>query len=115
MAKMNKTDAWNTLRDIINMTAEASDAFKKGQDTAFTETLIDNLAAHFAPQAGGGTSTKINEDGDVWCNYYNVYLPAESFATKTNKKGDEVYKSNSIRAEKILRKIKPPEKGSKKK
>ena len=50
--------------------------------------------------ARSGVYTKINDAGDVWCNYFKKYLPASEFRlTKTGK-----YPPFSIEGEKLKRK-----------
>lgn len=106
MAKMNKTESWDTIKAMVSNVAHESSTLKKGQADLLIEEMTAQLAPYFQPTTGGGTSTKINADGDVFCNYYGDYLPANHFNTKLNKKGEDTYKANSIEAEQILRKIK---------
>lgn len=107
--KTTKTQIWNSVQGLIETN---SDLFKKGQH----ETMIELLAELLAP--GTKASTKINADGDVYCSYFAKYMPASSFATKLGKPNAntgerrEGYKSNSIDAEQIIRKVRSLVKGA---
>lgn len=111
--KLNKTAQFELMTATVASAIEAhSDLLKKDKAGDLIAILTGALSAHFAPKVGGGTSTKVNEAGEVYCNYFADYFPADSFATKMSKadketgERHEVYKANSIRAEKILRAIK---------
>jgi len=113
MSKLNKTQlnslVATTVADTIN---SHTDLFKKDKAAEMIEIMTAALATHLAPKQGGGTSTKIDADGKVFCNYFEMYLDASGFNTKLGKPNKttgeriEGYKANSITAEQILRKIK---------
>lgn len=103
MSKMNKTQTLNLVTATVNDLLEANASMlKKDQAPVLAELLTTALAAVIGPKTGGGVSDKVNENGEVYCNYFDTYLPADAFNTKTNGK----YKANSVEAEKIIRKIK---------
>lgn len=112
MKKLNKSQIWDLIQGTTETAVEANtELFKKGKEVEFTESLLAALADIFKPKAGGGTSTKVNAEGEVYCNYFEKYLPSTDFKTKLSKpdadgERREVYKANSIQAEKILRKLK---------
>ena len=55
--------------------------------------LNDELIAKITGIFGtGNASTKVNEDGEVHCNYFNVYMPAEEFAVSGKGKIDSMSK-----------------------
>lgn len=120
MPKLNKTETYTlaltNLADIIDNTDLVAKTKKQDLMDLLSEAMI-----FLAPSVA--TSTKINEDGDVWCNYFKQYLPAIDFDTKVNSKklaklqaaGTEYlaateqatgYKANSMAADKIIRKTK---------
>ena len=51
------------------------------------------------------TRPKIDENGNVWCNFHKTYEPADQFATITDKNGDTRYKSSCRAGESVKRKI----------
>lgn len=110
--KLNKTQQLELMNSIITTTINShSDLLKKDKCDTLIQLLQTELAAQFAPRNGGGSSTKIDEDGNVYCNYFNDYFPQEEFNTKLNKanaQGErtEGFKANCKTAEQILRKIK---------
>ena len=111
--KLNKAQRLELMLSIVNTTIDShTDLFKGGKSSTMAQLLIEELKHQFEPKHGGSSSTKINDKGEVFCNYFQEYLPAEEFATKLSKPDaqtgvrKEVYKANCIRAEKILRKLK---------
>lgn len=64
-------------------------------------TRLDKLITIIAPGVGHSAVEKIDADGNVFCTYFGTYLPADKFATKKNKKGEETYKSMSKIGEKL--------------
>ena len=113
MKKLTKTELWEMVQEIAKTTVQDhADLFKKGNADKFSIALVDALAEQLKPKTGGGTSTKVNESGDVYCNYFEDYLPASAFNTKLSKpdrttgERREVYKANCKDAEQILRRIK---------
>lgn len=107
MKKLNKTQQWQLIETMVNDTISASEAFKKGTETKFTDELMNALASVLKPKTA--TSTKIDSEGNVYCNYFEDYFAPENFKTKQSKPDSEgnrkeVYKSNCIEAEKIIRK-----------
>lgn len=109
--KLNKTETWELVVNAINNAVAETDTLKKGAEDKFTTQLLEQLSFLKAKQ-GGGSSTKINEAGEVWCNYFEKYLPSTEFNIKLSKPNKEtgerhdVYKANSKDAEIIIRKVK---------
>jgi hypothetical protein len=112
MSKLNKTQLTElVLNEVSTVLGNHQSAFKKGQDAAVADALTEAITKVLAPKKGGSTSTKVDAEGNVFCNYFQTYLPADHFKTKLSKPDSEgnrreVYKANSIEAEQILRKIK---------
>ena len=113
MPKLNKTQTLELMLSLVSTTvATHSDLLKKDKADTLVELLQAELTHHFSPKHGGGTSTKINDDGEVYCNYFETYFPANEFNTKLGKADKDTgvrtkgYKANSIVAEQILRKVK---------
>jgi len=106
--KLNKTQTADLVATIVAQTlAENTDLFKKDKAPILEDLLISNLKGAIGPKTGGGTSTKVNEDGKVYCNYFEQYRDPTDFNKKQNKAKDGyVYKANSILAEQIIRKVK---------
>jgi hypothetical protein len=105
-AKLNKNQTWELIQSAVEAAMAESTAFKKGTEAEFKTLLLAKLNT-FSPKTGGGVSTKVNNDGLVYCNYFDDYYAPSEFKTKLNKaKTAEVYKANCIEAETILRKIK---------
>jgi hypothetical protein len=103
MSKLNKTQTADLITELVQTTvAEYADLFKKDKDTVFSDILTARLFDAVGPKMGGGVIDKIDADGNVYCNYFQAYLPEEEFNRKTNGK----FKANCIRAEQILRKVK---------
>lgn len=104
--KLNKNQTWELIQSAVEAAMAESTAFKKGTEGDFKTLLLAKLNT-FSPKIGGGTSTKMNTEGLVYCNYFMDYFAPSEFKTKLNKaKTAEVYKANCIEAETILRKIK---------
>ena len=111
--KLNKSAQWEMVQAVItSVTTEAEALFKKDKSSLYNEMLLNELAKIMAPKQGGGTSTKLNDRGEVYCNYFEAYFPASEFNTKLSKPNKttgertEGYKANCKTAETILRKIK---------
>lgn len=54
-----------------------------------TEELAAEITGIFTAQK---TSTKINEDGEVFCNYFEVYMPSDEFHVSPKGKIDSMSK-----------------------
>ena len=113
MPKLNKQQTLDLVATTVaNVIAQSTDLFKKDKAPGFEEVLQHRIAAILAPKSGGGTSTKVNDDGEVYCNYFETYMPADEFNTKLGKANKDTgvrvegYKANCKDAEAILRKIK---------
>jgi len=113
MSKLSKAQIFELVAtEVANVTAQSTDLFKKGKADSYEENLMARLALILAPKSGGGTSTKVNDLGEVYCNYFKNYFNPGDFNTKLSKPNKEtgerheMYKANSILAEQILRKIK---------
>lgn len=62
-------------------------------DASIGSTLTAELAAKINGVFGSQpTSNKIDADGNVFCNYFKVYLPEEEFATSKSGKLDSMSK-----------------------
>lgn len=61
------------------------------------EALIATIKATMG--GNGVTSTKTNEAGEVFCNYFQEFMPADSFNTKAEGK----FESMSIEGKKLYR------------
>ena len=109
MAKLNKATQYNMVIEAINKHIPNPDE---------AQNLIEALK-FLKPK----DSQKINDDGEIWCNYFETYLPADQFKTKMNSKKykrlieegmpeEEAteaatgYQTNSIKANEIIRKTK---------
>ena len=65
------------VRDII---IERITEVTNTKELKFTKAQIEAIAQALLPQKNGGSNqTKVNEDGLVFCNYYNEYLSPELF------------------------------------
>jgi len=110
--KMNKSQtAALAAATVASILSENADLCKKDKAPVLADLLTTALLANIGPKTGGGISNKVNDAGDVWCNYFEEYLPAADFNQKLgkpNKDGDReyVYKANCKAAEQIIRKIK---------
>jgi len=111
--KLNKSQIWEMVQETINnVNTETTELFKKDKQDIYTNKLINELSTILAAKQGGGASTKVNEDGEVYCNYFKQYFEPSEFATKMSKPNKETgertegYKANCRNAETILRKIK---------
>lgn len=110
--KLNKSQIWDMVTAEVSKTIESKLEGTKVSDLADV-LAADVLAAidFLKPKTGGGTSNKVNEAGNVYCNYFEAYLPANEFHKKLKKadeKGhrEQVFKANSIKAENIIRRVK---------
>ena len=111
--KLNKTDLHHLVAtSMAEIIGKHDPLFKKDKASELNEIIQAKLVELLAPKQGGGSSTKINEAGEVYCNYFKTYFPADEFNTKMSKPNKvtgertEGYKANSKTAEVILRKIK---------
>jgi len=111
--KLNKTEQLALMVQIVETAIDSNTNLIKANKSVDLMSIVTTaLTNEFAPKLGGGTSTKINENGEVYCNYFGCYFPAEDFATKLSKphkttgERTEGYKANCKNAEQILRKIK---------
>lgn len=101
-AKLNKTQLSNQVTTTVQSIIAANVAmFKAHKAEEFEALLLPALFELIGPKTGGGVSDKV-VDGMVYCNYFDTYFPADDFNKKTNGK----FKANSMKAEKILRKLK---------
>lgn len=109
--KLNKSQNWELILNAINNAVAETDTLKKGTEAEFTNELLAQLD-FLKPKQGGGSSTKIDADGNVYCNYFEQYIPASEFNIKLSKPNKvtgerhDTYKANCKDAEIILRKIK---------
>ena len=111
--RLNKKQQLERIVSVATETIIANrELIKKDKVDEMLTEMIASLTLEFAPKKGGGASTKVNENGEVFCNYFEEYLPAEEFNTKLSKPNKttgqrtEVYKANCKEAEAILRRIK---------
>ncbi len=86
------------VRDII--ISRITDVVKT-EELKFSKKQIEALMEALKPQKNGGSANiKVNEDGDVFCNYYNEYLSPELFKKTPNDK----YPPMSINGTKLRQK-----------
>ena len=111
--KLNKAAQFELMNEVITAAVEANtDLIKKNKGTDLTNILTAALSVHFAPKKGGSTAVKVNEAGEVYCNYFEDYFDESNFAKKMSKpdketgERHEVFKANSKDAEKLIRAIK---------
>jgi len=73
----------------------------KMRKETLAELLAENVGAELTAEltakitgifGGGHTSNKINEDGEIHCTYFDVYMPAEEFAVSAKGKIDSMSK-----------------------
>lgn len=103
MSKLNKTQTANLVTATVKQIIEENiELFKKDKAPILEEELTKALHVVVGPKTGGGVTDKVNENGDVYCNYFDKYLDPSEFNTKKDGK----YKANCKEAEKILRKLK---------
>jgi len=110
--KLNKSAQWKLINDTIHAVIDSTDLVAKTKKDNLLLELIGALE-FLRPKTGGSTnSTKINDEGLVYCNYFETYLEPSEFNTKLSKPNKttgeriEGYKANCKTAETILRKIK---------
>ncbi len=110
--KLNKSQiAELVVTEVTHLINTNRGLFKKDKDFEFESKISRLIYDLIGPKTGGGTSAKVNEAGEVFCNYFKEYLPAEEFNTKLSKPNKEtgerheVYKANCKIAEQILRKL----------
>lgn len=117
MKKLNKTQIWSNTEYLLNKMVEKVEIKEEAGviDVEIVMDIIKEAVSDFEgflkPKTGGGKSGKVNEEGEVYCNYFGHYMPAASFDTKLSKldvggNRKTVYKANCKTAEAILRKIK---------
>ncbi len=71
------------------------------QDLGFTDAQRAAIEEALMPKRGGSTHIKINEDGDVYCNYFEAYINPSKFKKLPNGK----YGPLSIDGQKIKQKL----------
>lgn len=80
MAKVTMKERKGKLAEVLAGLVEAG---------TITEEISANISGIFG---GQGTSTKTNEAGEVFCTYFQAYLPAEEFAVSAKGKIDSMSK-----------------------
>ena len=117
---MNKTQLIAKLNHSIIDTIANSGLVAETKQDKLIEALIQAVA--FAGPSTA-TSTKVDDNGDIFCNYFQAYFPESNFKTKTNNKkhgqllekgysyeeAQEMstgFQANSIDANQIIRKAK---------
>ncbi len=120
MSKLNKTDLLAQLTLNLTNLVTDTDLVAKSKKDEMILALVEAIA--FAGPTAA-TSKKVNDDGQVYCNYFHTYMDQEEFKTKRNNKKynkllDEGvdhaeaeaqatgWQANSIGANLILRKAK---------
>jgi hypothetical protein len=78
MAKVTMKQKKERLAEVLNDALEAK---------TITAELADTITGIFGSQSN---TTKVNEDGQVFCTYFGEYLPAEDFHTSTKGKIDSM-------------------------
>jgi len=79
--KMAKVTMKQRKENLAAILAEATEAKE------ITAELAEKITGVFGSQS---TSTKVNEDGLVYCTYFGEYLPAEDFHTSAKGKIDSM-------------------------
>jgi tryptophanyl-tRNA synthetase len=79
MAKVTMKQRKEKLAEVLEANAGAE----------LTDELMAEIKGIFG---GSGTSNKVNGKGEVHCNYFDVYLPAEEFAVSNKGKIDSMSK-----------------------
>jgi hypothetical protein len=92
MSKLTKTLIVETLTSLV----AANPAMFKSPVKA--QEFVALVQAAFTSSTA---QDKINAAGEVYCNYFDMYLPGDQF--KLNSKGK--YKANCMQAEQIIRKV----------
>jgi len=78
MAKVTMKERKENLAKILNGAIEAGN---------ISADLANEITGVFGSQS---VSTKVNEDGEVYCTYFGEYLPAEDFHTSAKGKIDSM-------------------------
>lgn len=66
-----------------------AELLKENEGAELSAELIGKITGIFG---GGQTSNKVNEAGEVHCNYFDAYLPASEFAVSSKGKIDSMSK-----------------------
>ena len=90
---MTKTQALSKIH-------EATAKFEKlsGPQTELLDAIMEQFNTQEHP--------KVDEAGNVWCNFHKQYEPAELFATRMDKNGNIKYKANCKEATQLINKTK---------
>lgn len=102
--KKTKQQIWEETKGAIIMSLTATESLIK-------KDKIDEVAAELEKQLGSilkpGATSMPKEDGkgNIYCSYFEAYLPAKEFNKKKSKKGELIYKSRSVAGEQISRKL----------
>lgn len=91
------------MRDIIS---ERINIVLNDENLKFDDVQKLAILEAIKAKKGNHISTKINDDGNVYCNYYKTYLPKEEFKQLPNGK----YPPMSIKGQKVSNFIKTLEK-----
>lgn len=102
MKKLNKSQTWDKVQAAVKALQDLDQGLVE-EDAYLVLSVLEPI---LAPKQGGQISQKINENNEVYCNYFETYKDPESFNKKRNKSGEMTFKANCILAEQILRKIK---------
>lgn len=86
-----------TVRDVI---IERLSIVLNNDTLLFTPEQVEAIMIATEPNRSGGTSTKVNAEGDVYCNYFERYLPESEF--KVSPKGK--YPPMSVNGTKLRQK-----------
>lgn len=120
MKKLNKTQLLAKAELNITTLLNTTDLVAKSKKDDLIAALLESIA-FIGPTSA--MSTKVNNEGDVWCNYFEMYMPVEKFGTKLNsKKYNKLvdggmtaaeatveatgYKANCVEGDQIIRKTK---------
>ena len=78
MAKVTMKERKENLAKVLNGAIEAG---------TITAEFANEITAVFGTQS---VSTKVNDEGQVFCTYFGIYLPAEDFHTSAKGKIDSM-------------------------
>jgi len=86
-----------TVRDVI---IDRVLLVTEDKDLKFSKKQIESIMMALQPsKSGGGNSVKLNEDGDVYCNYFKTYLsPTEFKKTPQDKWPPMCIRGTKLRA-----------------
>lgn len=118
--KLNKSELLHRLSHDLSEVVLNSGLIAQTKQDEMIAALLEAIAWAGPTTA---TSTKVNDEGDIFCNYFHTYMPPAAFKRKSNNKkagkliaegmeyneamaASEGWQANSINANLIIRKAK---------